>query len=417
MILEGKSFKEARKSSINLVYSKKTKCMLRIFSYQIAALLTFGIAVILVIAGVYFLCVLIGTHLIIKSIVITIIGILVGIVGIIVFILFNAISFAIISGSYYRYKTILNEDIKPIDFKSIVKPKKKWSFRFKIFLLGIILLIISGLSTTIFLVVSGKYNPNIEFVKKMEITAHRGASAKYPENTMAAFKGAFELRADWIELDVQQTKDRKIVVSHDTNLKRLTGVNKNIIEMTYDEIKNLDAGSFFDVKFKNERIPLLEDVLKYVIDKPIRLNIELKPTGEEVEFEKDVIDLINKYNYKERCVLTSQVHDVLKNIKEYDSSIKTVYVMSLALGDITKIEYADAFSVEASSVNKNLVKKVHNKGKEIYAWTVNKETSIQHMIDMNVDNIITDNIELGKELVNSNSYSYLIQELIEFLRH
>ena len=417
MILEGKSFKEARKSSINLVYSKKTKCMLRIFSYQIAALLTFGIAVILVIAGVYFLCVLIGTHLIIKSIVITIIGILVGIVGIIVFILFNAISFAIISGSYYRYKTILKEDIKPIDFKSIVKPKKKWSLRFKIFLLGIILLIISGLSTTIFLVVSGKYNPNIEFVKKMEITAHRGASAKYPENTMAAFKGAFELRADWIELDVQQTKDRKIVVSHDTNLKRVTGVNKNIIEMTYDEIKNLDAGSFFDVKFKDERIPLLEDVLKYVIDKPIRLNIELKPTGEEVEFEKEVIDLINKYNYRERCVLTSQVHDVLKNIKEYDSSIKTVYVMSLALGDITKIEYADAFSVEASSVNKNLVKKVHNKGKEIYAWTVNKETSIQHMIDMNVDNIITDNIELGKELVNSNNYSYLIQELIEFLRH
>ena len=279
------------------------------------------------------------------------------------------------------------------------------------------MLIISGLSTTIFLVVSGKYNPNIEFVKKMEITAHRGASAKYPENTMAAFKGAFELRADWIELDVQQTKDRKIVVSHDTNLKRVTGVNKNIIEMTYDEIKNLDAGSFFDVKFKDERIPLLEDVLKYVIDKPIRLNIELKPTGEEVEFEKEVIDLINKYNYKERCVLTSQVHDVLKNIKEYDSSIKTVYVMSLALGDITKIEYADAFSVEASSVNKNLVKKVHNKGKEIYAWTVNKETSIQHMIDMNVDNIITDNIELGKELVNSNNYSYLIQELIEFLRH
>lgn len=416
MILEGKSFKDARKSSINLVYSKKTKCMLRIFSYQLIAIILFIILVLSIILITYYLCKLIGTHLIIKSVVISIIGILVAIVGIIIFILFNAINFAIISGSYYRYKVILEEDIKPIDYKSIVKPKKKWSLRFKLFLLGIILLIIGGLSTTIYLVVSGKYNLNIEFVKQMEITAHRGASLKYPENTMSAFKGAYELGADWIELDVQQTKDRKIVVSHDTNLKRVTGINKNIVEMTYDEIKELDAGSFFNEKYKDERIPLLEDVLKYVIDKPIRLNIELKPTGEEVEFEKDVIDLINKYNYKDRCVLTSQVHDVLKNIKEYDSSIKTVYVMSLALGDITKIEYADAFSVEASSINEKLVNKVHNSGKEIYGWTVNKETSIQHMIDMNVDNIITDNIELAQELVGSSNYSYLIKELINFLR-
>ena len=416
MILEGKSFRDARKSSINLVYSKKTKCMLRIFSYQLVALVIFAIAALLIILFTYYLCKLIGTHLIIKSVVISIIGMLVSIVGLIIFILFNAINFAIISGSYYRYKTILEEEIKPIDFKSIVKPKKKKSLRFKLFVLGIILLIISGLSTTIYLVVSGKYNLNIEYVKQMEITAHRGASVKYPENTMAAFKGAFELGADWIELDVQQTKDRKIVVSHDTNLKRVTGVNKNIIDMTYDEIKELDAGSFFDEKFKDERIPLLEDVLKYVIDKPIRLNIELKPTGQEVDFEKDVIDLINKYNYKDRCVLTSQVHDVLKNIKEYDSSIKTVYVMSLAVGDITKIEYADAFSVEASSINEKLVSKVHNSGKEIYGWTVNKELSIQHMIDMGVDNIITDNIELGKELVNTDNYSYLIKEFINFLR-
>ena len=416
MILEGKSFRNARKSSINLVYSKKTKCMLRIFSYQLLTILVFAISVLLIIALTYFLCNLIGKHLIIKSLVLTIIGILVTIVGFIIFILSNAITFAIISGSYYRYKFLLEEEIKPIDFKSIVKPKKKLSLRFKLFVLGIVLLIIGGLSTTIYLLVSGKYNPNIEFVKQMEVTAHRGASVKYPENTMIAFKGAYDMGADWIELDIQQTKDRKIVVSHDTNLKRVTGVNKNIIDMTYDEIKELDAGSFKDGEFAGERIPLLEDVLRFANDNPIRLNIELKPTGKEIDFEKDVVDLINKYNFKERCVLTSQVHDVLKNIKQYDSSIKTVYVMSLAVGDITKIEYADAFSVEASSVNESLVNKVHNSGKEIYAWTVNKESSISEMIDMGVDNIITDNIELAKEVIDSSNYSFIYQELIEFLR-
>jgi glycerophosphoryl diester phosphodiesterase len=90
--------------------------------------------------------------------------------------------------------------------------------------------------------------------------------------------------------------------------------------------------------------------------------------------------------------------------------------MSLAVGDITKIEYADAFSVEASSVNSSLVNKVHNSGKEIYAWTVNKESSINHMIDMGVDNIITDNIELAKDLISTSNYSYFVKELINFLR-
>ena len=120
MILEGKSFRNARKSSINLVYSKKTKCMLRIFSYQLLTILVFAISVLLIIALTYFLCNLIGKHLIIKSLVLTIIGILVTIVGFIIFILSNAITFAIISGSYYRYKFLLEEEIKPIDFKSIV---------------------------------------------------------------------------------------------------------------------------------------------------------------------------------------------------------------------------------------------------------------------------------------------------------
>ena len=110
---------------------------------------------------------------------------------------------------------------------------------------------------------------------------------------------------------------------------------------------------------------------------------------------------------------TSQMYDVLKNVKKVDKDIKTVYVMSIAIGNITDAKYADAFSVEASNVNTYLVSKVHNEGKELYAWTVNTEESINKMIDMNVDNIITDNIELGKELVEKSKNSNLINEFIK----
>ena len=185
--------------------------------------------------------------------------------------------------------------------------------------------------------------------------------------------------------------------------------------MDYSEIEKLDAGSFFDKKFKGEKIPLLKEVLEYAKSNNIRLNIELKPTGKEVDFEKQVVDLIKQYSFEDRCVITSQVYDVLENVKKVDKNIKTVYVMSLAIGNITDAKYADAFSVEASNVNQRLVNTVHNDGKELYAWTVNTEESINRMIDMDVDNIITDNIELGRELVNKSKSSDLISEFIKAL--
>ena len=269
------------------------------------------------------------------------------------------------------------------------------------------MLVVSLGSIFTYNVITGNVTLNLGYTKNMEITAHRGASVKYPENTMSAFIGAESLGADWIELDVQQTKDKEIVVSHDTNLKRVTGVDKDIIDLTYAEIEKLDAGSFFDEKFKGEKMPLLKEVLEFANEKNIRLNIELKPTGKEIDFEKEVIDLIKEYHFEKKCVVTSQVYEVLENIKNIDKDIKTVYVMSVAIGNITDAKYADAFSVEASNVNAELVNLVHSEGKEIYAWTVNTEESILEMIDMNVDNIITDNIELGKELVKTNSNDYV----------
>ena len=272
-----------------------------------------------------------------------------------------------------------------------------------------------GLTVFVHGVLKDEYNLNIEYVKNMEITAHRGASIDYPENTMIAFIGAKELGADWIELDVQQTKDKQIIVSHDTNLKRVTGVNINTYEATYEDILKLDAGSFKDKKFSKERIPLLEDVVKWAKENNIKLNIELKPTGYEQDFEAQVVDIIKKYNFQDACVITSQVYDVLDNVKQVDEDIITVYVMSLAFGDITALDKADYFSVEATSITKEMVSKIHGLGKQIYGWTVNTKEGINKMINLNVDNIITDDITLGKELVTKSKSSDLITEIINFI--
>ena len=277
------------------------------------------------------------------------------------------------------------------------------------------LLIVAGSVYMGYLVNAGAFNPPIEYLRTMEITAHRGASAYYPENTMAAFRGAWELGADWVELDVQQTRDGQIVVAHDTNLKRTTGLNKRTWELDYEQVAKLDAGSRFSREFAGERIPLLSEVAEFARDTGLRLNIELKPSGHETDFEQGVLDVIREYGIQEQCVITSQVYRVLKNVKALDEEITTVYVTSLAYGDINRLTAADHFSVEATSATYRMVSRVHNAGKQIYAWTVNTQSSINRMIEHNVDNIITDDVELARQCVAESKYSDLLSELVKTL--
>ncbi len=409
-ILENCSFKESRKKSINLSKKNKIKDFLSILLTQA---LLFIIYIIFILFGIVLIVLLykwLGRVNIFGTVSITVIWILIAISFIIVILLSTPVSYSIVSVLYYRHKEKNNEEIKHIKVNS--KEKKKLSKRLNILKYVVIILVLMSGTIFTYSVMNDKYDLKIEYVRTMEVTAHRGASVKYPENTMSAFIGAKELGADWIELDVQQTKDKKLIVLHDTNLKRTTGVNKNTWEVTFDEVKKLDAGSFFSDEFKGEKIPLLEEVIEFAKENDIKLNIELKPTGNETDFESSVVDLINEYDFASSSVITSQVYSVIENVKNYDKNIKTVYVMSLAYGDILKLDKADAFSIEASSINKTLVKKIHNSGKEVYAWTVNTKESITDMINLNVDNIITDDIVLAKELIYTSKTSSVIEEYV-----
>jgi len=414
MILENDDFKKARKKSRNLMKGNIFKSQLKMFAIQLIIVIGY---IIFLLLGIIIIALLyeLSAKEMLKSVFITVVWLFIFMTIILFMVISTSISYAMVSALFYQSKIKKKEKICSIDEfpKKVDKKSHKW-----LKVVGVGMMILSLILGSIFTnqLITGKVNLNIEFVRKMEITAHRGASTLYPENTMLAFKKAKELLADWIELDVQQTKDGQIVVSHDANLSRVTGVNKNIIDLKYEEIEKLDAGSFFKEEFKGEKIPLLREVLEFAKENQIKLNIELKPTGKEDNFEQGVLDIINEYDYKNNCVITSQVYQVLENVKRIDDSFKTMYVMSIAIGNITELKYADAFSVEASNVNRTLVSMVHNDGKEILAWTVNTEESINKMIDMGVDNIVTDNISLGKELVAKSRHSNLIKEILKVLQ-
>lgn len=324
-------------------------------------------------------------------------------------------SYACISIHYFRRKMECGEKIIHTTAPEYER-SRRMKRRLLIAQLAVALLSLMGASFMVYGFNTGKLKLQVEYLHATEVTAHRGASAIYPENTMAAFHGAVDQDADWIELDIQQSADGEIFVMHDTNLKRTAGINRNTWEMTWEELSQADVGSFFGSEFAGERIPLLSEVIDFAKENNVRLNIEIKPTGHETDFEQSVVDLIREKNFEDYCVVTSQNYSVLERVKEYDEDIKTVYVMSLAYGNMNFFTAADAFSVESSNVTASLVSRVHNAGKEIYAWTVNTKNSINKMIDRNVDNIITDRVPLARQCIFDSDTSDLITEYVNFIR-
>lgn len=412
-ILEDLDFREARKKSINLSQGNHLKDIFTLFIIQIGIFLLYLLFLVIGILLIIGLNKLFSNIILLKSITTTIIWVFIAISFAVFTLLIVPVSYAGISVMYYFHKKAKKEKIKFIRFNETTKV----SFRLKkVFVLFSVFACGGGCIFTYGLY-KGKYNLNIEYVRDMEVTAHRGSSIKYPENTMRAFREAKKEGADWIELDVQETKDGKIIVLHDKNLKRITGIDKKIWKASYEEIKDFDVGSFLNEEFKDERIPLLEEVIRWAKNNNMKLNIELKPSGHEKDLEKLVIEIIKDMDFTKDCVLASQKYEVLENIKNYDKNIKTAYVMSIAYGDLLSFKAADQFSIEASSINENLVKMLHREGKHLYAWTINSEDGIKKMLDLKVDNIVTDDVVLAKKIIYTSKTSNLINEYIRLVEN
>ncbi|MEC9451116.1 MAG: glycerophosphodiester phosphodiesterase family protein, partial [Chloroflexota bacterium] len=130
----------------------------------------------------------------------------------------------------------------------------------------------------------------------MNLIAHRGFSSKCPENTFASFNMAIENGFNIIELDVQLTKDKMPIIIHDYNIDRTTDGQGMVSEINYREISKLDAGSWFNKSFAEERIPTLKDVLDRYIDNA-HLQIELK--SDDLDLPEVVIDLINERGWRD----------------------------------------------------------------------------------------------------------------------
>ena len=243
----------------------------------------------------------------------------------------------------------------------------------------------------------------IAYPTNASVTAHRGDAGKAPENTMPAFEQAVEDGADIIELDVRQTKDGVYIIMHDESLYRTANVRHKVGEVDYDYISKLDVGSYFDRSYDGTHIPTLEEVLIFAKENDVFLNIELKPADTDQNYVQGIVDLLHEYDFVDQCMLGSQSVKALREAKELDPEISTLYIMTMAFGDFAGMQGIDGFSIKHTYISNNMVSKIHAKGKKIYAWTVNNEAYIKDLLLLDVDGIITDNPAETKEIiVNAN---------------
>lgn len=418
MAYDGGDISDSKRKSRQMVRVRGLRSFGLVFGWNVALL-----AVIYIVYFIMIIIISLGVTILDKAnlgmaLFLTVFRVVLFVTKVLLIITSLPVSYCLITSMFYRYRCDEGDEFNMgIVTESLIGSKGN-SHRMRQFVISAAVIVISLVMNIMYMVRAFDSNPfsNVEFFDQTLIMAHRGSSYNAPENTMLAFEKAVEATADYIELDVHETKDGRIVVMHDDSLKRTAGVNKEVWNMNYEDIAKLDAGSWFgsNEEFKECRIPLLSDVMKYTKGK-IRLNIEIKLTDNEPDLVKMVAALIEQYDYIDECVVTSMNYEALKGIKQINPKIQTGYVLNVAYGNFYNLPYVDAFSINSGFVNKNMVDAIHNRGKEIYVWTVNGENRAKELTVMGVDGLITDNPVMAREVVYSKYSNTLIYNVLSYV--
>jgi len=251
---------------------------------------------------------------------------------------------------------------------------------------------------------------SIPMVDTTQITAHRGSSQMAPENTVAAVEQAIADKADWVEIDVQEVADGTVIVFHDADLKRLGGVLLRTVTSTYDDLAQIDIGTWFSPRFADQRIPTLEQVLALCKDR-IHVNIELKYYGTGGDLERKVIDIVERYGMESQIVLMSLKRSGILKAKAMRPGWKMGFLTAVALGNLTKLD-VDFLAVSTSLATRSLIWSAHRSGKEVHVWTVNDPVQMWALITRGADNLITDVPAVGRTVMTERSTMTAVERLL-----
>src|SRR5262249_1737359 len=227
---------------------------------------------------------------------------------------------------------------------------------------------------------------------RMLVIAHRGASGHCPENTLAAFKRAVSLGANFIETDLQLTRDAQFVAIHDDTVNRTTNGQGKVHDLTQAELRRLDAGSWFGSEFTGERVPTLDEILEFSKKNDVVFYLELKPTG-AWGGEHTLIGALRQSGEIARAVVISfdaRIIEALRKIEPtlmtgllFDGQIDQPLERALTIG-------ARQLAVRGDLVTPALIAEAHRRDLQVVCWTVNQPAHMRMLIEAGVDGIMSD---------------------------
>jgi glycerophosphoryl diester phosphodiesterase len=235
----------------------------------------------------------------------------------------------------------------------------------------------------------------------VQIMAHRGASYSAPENTMASIRQAIKDGAAWVEIDVQETADGEVVVFHDSDFMKLSGVDLKIWDTTTDDLQDLDVGSWFSPEFQGERVPTLAEVLDECRGR-IGVNIELKYYGHNERLEQRVAEIVDSRDMASQVMAMSLKMDALTKMKRIRPNWKVGLLMSVHAGKLSNID-ADFLAVNAAFADRRLIENAHEDGRDVYVWTVNDAPTMSIMMSRGVDGLLTDRPALARNVLQQRA--------------
>jgi len=247
----------------------------------------------------------------------------------------------------------------------------------------------------------------------VEIIAHRGAAGSKPENTSAAIEEALVQGADWVEIDVQETSDGRIVVMHDADLMKLARVNMQIHASTLSQLQQVDIGSWFDPVYGDQRIPLLSEVLQQVKGRA-KLLIEFKHYGFDVDLEGRTVQLVEAADMADQIAFMSLKYASVQKAKSLRPDWQAGILAATKLGDLAGLD-GDFAAVRAETASPGLIGSVHAAGKDLYVWTVNDPLQMSKMISMGVDGLITDEPALAREVLRVRAQLNTAERMVLWL--
>jgi glycerophosphoryl diester phosphodiesterase len=232
------------------------------------------------------------------------------------------------------------------------------------------------------------------------LIGHRGYPAKFPENTLASFEGAIQAGCDMVELDVTLTRDRKVVVIHDDTLDRTTNGKGAVRAHTLEEIKRLDAGSWFDPRFASERVPELWEVMKLTSGRCLA-NIEIKASAFEADYPADAIEhqvvkLVKSSGAMGRVIVSSFDQRILLRIAAMQEPPAIAYISDHGADqkvlDMLLTMRAFSWHPRFKVLTREQVDLLHSANLKVFPWTINTREQAENLLALGVDGLICNNL-------------------------